>query len=148
MLLRPPRSTLTDTLFPYTTRFRSYLYRHQGVAIAAGASLALSGKPHLPAALDPRRQLQVDRLAVGEGDALRLQRRRFLKRNLQPIGDIGAPALRALAKGTAAPPLAAVEQIGEDVAEVPAFAEFEMHAFADRAAETDPSRPRTTQRVR
>src|SRR3546814_11922460 len=25
MSLRPPRSTRTDTLFPYTTRFRSYL---------------------------------------------------------------------------------------------------------------------------
>src|SRR3546814_1025352 len=32
MILRPPRSTLTDTLFPYTTRFRSlpaFLASHQ-----------------------------------------------------------------------------------------------------------------------
>src|SRR3546814_17656570 len=28
MLLRPPRSTLTDTLFPYTTLFRSGAWRH------------------------------------------------------------------------------------------------------------------------
>src|SRR3546814_12896053 len=28
MLLRPPRSTRTDTLFPYTTLFRSDLARH------------------------------------------------------------------------------------------------------------------------
>src|SRR3546814_6345765 len=27
MILRPPRSTRTDTLFPYTTLFRSYLVR-------------------------------------------------------------------------------------------------------------------------
>src|SRR3546814_15240198 len=26
MLLRPPRSTRTDTLFPYTTLFRSYIW--------------------------------------------------------------------------------------------------------------------------
>src|SRR3546814_8152624 len=28
MIRRPPRSTLTDTLFPYTTLFRSRLRRH------------------------------------------------------------------------------------------------------------------------
>src|SRR3546814_1541812 len=33
MIRRPPRSTRTDTLFPYTTLFRSYLER--GVADAA-----------------------------------------------------------------------------------------------------------------
>src|SRR3546814_9835163 len=31
MHLRPPRSTRTDTLFPYTTRFRSKAYRHDVV---------------------------------------------------------------------------------------------------------------------
>src|SRR3546814_4831779 len=30
MIRRPPRSTRTDTLFPYTTLFRSYLLRHSG----------------------------------------------------------------------------------------------------------------------
>src|SRR3546814_5972458 len=29
MIRRPPRSTRTDTLFPYTTLFRSYLRLHQ-----------------------------------------------------------------------------------------------------------------------
>src|SRR3546814_18080255 len=33
MIRRPPRSTLTDTLFPYTTRFRS-LAQESGSAIA------------------------------------------------------------------------------------------------------------------
>src|SRR3546814_19967869 len=28
MIRRPPRSTRTDTLFPYTTLFRSHLHRH------------------------------------------------------------------------------------------------------------------------
>src|SRR3546814_2767317 len=30
MIRRPPRSTCTDTLFPYTTLFRSHLRRHPG----------------------------------------------------------------------------------------------------------------------
>src|SRR3546814_9594463 len=34
MIRRPPRSTLTDTLFPHTTLFRSR--RHDGVADAFG----------------------------------------------------------------------------------------------------------------
>src|SRR3546814_2874044 len=33
MIRRPPRSTLTDTLFPYTTLFRSYS-RHEAVCQA------------------------------------------------------------------------------------------------------------------
>src|SRR3546814_16746715 len=31
MIRRPPRSTRTDTLFPYTTLFRSWLGRAQGL---------------------------------------------------------------------------------------------------------------------
>src|SRR3546814_10035932 len=38
MIRRPPRSTRTDTLFPYTTLFRSYynILKHLSVAAAAG----------------------------------------------------------------------------------------------------------------
>src|SRR3546814_3232892 len=32
MIRRPPRSTRTDTLFPYTTLFRSHAYGRRGVA--------------------------------------------------------------------------------------------------------------------
>src|SRR3546814_6015731 len=35
MVLRPPRSTRTDTLFPYTTLFRSTLSKREGVARAS-----------------------------------------------------------------------------------------------------------------
>src|SRR3546814_4823108 len=37
MIRRPPRSTRTDTLFPYTTLFRSGIFncRHRGVALDA-----------------------------------------------------------------------------------------------------------------
>src|SRR3546814_19571045 len=34
MIRRPPRSTLTDTLFPYTTLFRSLLQRPHVTALA------------------------------------------------------------------------------------------------------------------
>src|SRR3546814_360143 len=43
MIRRPPRSTRTDTLFPYTTRFRS----HQGLSCVAAegcAKLLLNGR--------------------------------------------------------------------------------------------------------
>src|SRR3546814_20683036 len=35
MIRRPPRSTRTDTLFPYTTLFRSVLYSHRSNYIHA-----------------------------------------------------------------------------------------------------------------
>src|SRR3546814_4949839 len=44
MIRRPPRSTRTDTLFPYTTLFRSYLVlapEHDGVAVAVAAQQVL-----------------------------------------------------------------------------------------------------------
>src|SRR3546814_3452255 len=43
MIRRPPRSTRTDTLFPYTTLFRSP--RHRLFAQARGRSLCDEGRP-------------------------------------------------------------------------------------------------------
>src|SRR3546814_4767265 len=43
MIRRPPRSTRTDTLFPYTTLFRSRLQ-----AAARGIQFSHSRAPHLP----------------------------------------------------------------------------------------------------
>src|SRR3546814_2862298 len=48
MIRRPPRSTRTDTLFPYTTLFRSALHGpHQGdnAAVALAAVEAFFGRP-------------------------------------------------------------------------------------------------------
>src|SRR3546814_5492211 len=42
MIRRPPRSTRTDTLFPYTTLFRSGRVAHAFDAIAPGTLLALA----------------------------------------------------------------------------------------------------------
>src|SRR3546814_20074013 len=39
MIRRPPRSTRTDTLFPYTTRFRSRRFPQRGGSWTAGAPL-------------------------------------------------------------------------------------------------------------
>src|SRR3546814_5995028 len=58
MLRRPPRSTRTDTLFPYTTRFRSRLgfhpalapllpaWRARELAIALGVGTARPNRSH------------------------------------------------------------------------------------------------------
>src|SRR3546814_4444337 len=55
MIRRPPRSTRIDTLFPYTTLFRSYpprcplcgcaLARHGGLCVSCWALLAIPGEP-------------------------------------------------------------------------------------------------------
>src|SRR3546814_12271718 len=52
MIRRPPRSTRTDTLFPYTTLFRSLF---DGGLIAIGASLSLLGRAQLLAIWRARR---------------------------------------------------------------------------------------------
>src|SRR3546814_16625940 len=41
MLRRPPRSTRTDTLFPYTTRFRSQATAITGILIAGKMSVGV-----------------------------------------------------------------------------------------------------------
>src|SRR3546814_10618646 len=49
MIRRPPRSTRTDTLFPYTTLFRSYdcrcSLRCRGGKGSAGCGVAVVGEP-------------------------------------------------------------------------------------------------------
>src|SRR3546814_13275432 len=62
MIRRPPRSTRTDTLFPYTTLFRSRLgidHCAFASAVFGGDHLALFGDAD--AALDGARRLRADR---------------------------------------------------------------------------------------
>src|SRR3546814_7333171 len=47
MIRRPPRSTRTDTLFPYTTLFRSSHQGQFGQKIAEGRAGGVSGKSRL-----------------------------------------------------------------------------------------------------
>src|SRR3546814_15213625 len=68
MIRRPPRSTRTDTLFPYPTLFRSRGHDHAGLAIAALRNvLGDPGLLHLVAAV--RRQALDGRHRRG-GDAV------------------------------------------------------------------------------
>src|SRR3546814_5841402 len=46
MIRRPPRSTRTDTLFPYTTLFRSAVDRPRGVRRGAGHGLCRPARHH------------------------------------------------------------------------------------------------------
>src|SRR3546814_17277540 len=47
MIRRPPRSTRTDTLFPYTTLFRSAdAYSHIGMKLALAIEMILSRKDY------------------------------------------------------------------------------------------------------
>src|SRR3546814_20797932 len=52
MIRRPPRYTRTDTLFPYTTLFRSAQYDFSHVAHQLVGTQGCGGKQHGPAALD------------------------------------------------------------------------------------------------
>src|SRR3546814_8054067 len=46
MIRRPPRSTRTDTLFPYTTLFRSASVRRRGRGARIWAWRPCAGRPH------------------------------------------------------------------------------------------------------
>src|SRR3546814_2578940 len=68
MIRRPPRSTRTDTLFPYTTLFRSY--RHPFARMDARAGHLLFRREH---AVEPLRQPARGRTLYrhpGSGDLL------------------------------------------------------------------------------
>src|SRR3546814_7968339 len=73
MIRRPPRSTRTDTLFPYTTLFRSIRYDLRG----SGQSVASDDKPFrhasdLHALLDAMGVECCDLLGVSLGGAIAL----------------------------------------------------------------------------
>src|SRR3546814_15662158 len=103
MIRRPPRSTRTDTLFPYTTLFRSAFLvaaldeafdRHAGVAHRRGdlgenADAVLDDQPHIMFA-DARAGVGGGRLVErldrhGEGGALLVAR---------DVADVGADQIR------------------------------------------------------
>src|SRR3546814_4912124 len=72
------------------------------VARTARPRLPLAGEPHLGAGLDPGGELEVDRLAVGQRDALHRLRRRVEEGNGEAIGDVGALLWRRGAPAEAA----------------------------------------------
>src|SRR3546814_10381549 len=56
MILRPPRSTRTDTLFPYTTLFRSHPGSSSATASSAGSRRAAANHGTTPSPIQPVRR--------------------------------------------------------------------------------------------
>src|SRR3546814_2601839 len=65
MIRRPPRSTRTDTLFPYTTLFRARQCPHQQAVLQAGKEVA--AVPGEPRGRDRRVPPQLGRVELGTG---------------------------------------------------------------------------------
>src|SRR3546814_13089015 len=91
MIRRPPRSTRTDTLLPYTTLFRSPLAdrgeHHVGQADVAG----IIGRPvDLSRQVEPRQFLAIERIGAvraidGLGGRIAQRRRRRYLADTQPL---------------------------------------------------------------
>src|SRR3546814_18439920 len=83
MIRRPPRSTRTDTLFPYTTLFRSPKVRRRAVSISSSLSTReTASKKKSPASLrisrflsrtNKGRRAKLSRLAIWRLTALRVR---------------------------------------------------------------------------
>src|SRR3546814_20187136 len=76
MIRRPPRSTRTDTLFPYTTLFRSVFARNNSdavpfFALRHGLTRAI-GKPRFLLDLSPGKHDALRRRARGDRKSTRL----------------------------------------------------------------------------
>src|SRR3546814_6240777 len=77
MIRRPPRSTRTDTLFPYTTLFRSYPGNVQLIFQSPGMSL-----------IDPEQRADRSGISAPAGD----QRGDCLAHDGAPLGQAAMPA--------------------------------------------------------
>src|SRR3546814_7130224 len=90
MIRRPPRSTRTDTLFPYTTLFRSY--RH----LAAGGTSPHSAKG--------RGEMQVTMLSVsiGAGALFAVAEIADWRRRRRDVDDVGFMPWRGIALASVA----------------------------------------------
>src|SRR3546814_13320517 len=104
MILRPPRSTRTDALFPYTTLFRS-VYRIQPLVDLADpvdvAAILRLGQQVRPFRI--RRQHRLERRGVARRRFLRdiadLRAARHLDRAFVRLSLTGDDALRSEARG-------------------------------------------------
>src|SRR3546814_1632167 len=61
MIRRPPRSTRTDTLFPYTTLFRSFAAREDRRALLRAACAQIVGRAFGVVEVDPSRKMPASR---------------------------------------------------------------------------------------
>src|SRR3546814_18225058 len=96
MIRRPPRSTRTDTLFPYTTLFRSHPEHAMAFAIPhparllAGGPLMACGSAHAPVSVN---ELHYDNAggARGQRIAIRANDRQSLAGSRAPLYTGGTP---------------------------------------------------------
>src|SRR3546814_15116068 len=70
MIRRPPRSTRTDTLFPYTTLFRSVAHAGLAGVVAHDRADRLFGETRLLRLEAVRLELALDQVALGDLDLL------------------------------------------------------------------------------
>src|SRR3546814_20090292 len=70
MIRRPPRSTRTDTLFPYTTLFRSALAAREQVAAAPGEALAIFKQAQFLGGVDQYVRIAADPIAPVRRDEI------------------------------------------------------------------------------
>src|SRR3546814_14248312 len=93
MIRRPPRSTRTDTLFPYTTLFRSARHRRHPAAAPEGAHPALRREARRPRLL--LHHLWLDDVELADlgagfpGDAAALRRLALRAGRQHPLRQIG-----------------------------------------------------------
>src|SRR3546814_879062 len=99
MIRRPPRSTRTDTLFPYPTLFRSYLLAHRDCVRKAAARLRVTGVNPYTLALfeaDHEHELRsgLDAVLLPETDAILIDELVALWEGRQKVA--GETVLRSL----------------------------------------------------
>src|SRR3546814_5430873 len=95
MIRRPPRSTRTDTLFPYTTLFRSALgHQRAGAdqAIVADHSPVEHGRAHPDQHAIADRAAVQDRVMADRAIHPQRQRKAGVRMEHRPFLDIGAVA--------------------------------------------------------
>src|SRR3546814_3409882 len=109
MLRRPPRSTRTDTLFPYTTLFRSEQHLHAGAAEADGPGQCHALAPVLLPALYPHQRADRagdDRAGDRDAETLSGDREDAVR------GPVAAGLQHRSGGGAVAPPLPAAPAAG------------------------------------
>src|SRR3546814_8750531 len=122
MIRRPPRSTRTDTLFPYTTLFRSSIFRYAADRGARERITVFESRAFLSILIlgvmlaDTRSRLKRAQ-ATGAEDAKRigpLQRQTAVRTGEECTGRISPAALPATApSGKPEPPVRAAAPAGE-----------------------------------
>src|SRR3546814_1313453 len=70
MIRRPPRSTLTDTLFPYTTLFRSFQFTKGTLQFRAGDEERLAAFEKLYDSLPPMEKNRIKKIDVAAAEKL------------------------------------------------------------------------------